>query len=609
MKTIRTSARQLLISLRLAKVVRIIDTAVYVYTWESLITFFSLIGLTVSVAYKVEFLFMTPSILLLVGAITYWTAQIYSEAKACSTIIKRNKQIFFNIRGGFIEVKRKRMKRIYKLGSLLEKQTRRLRLYIHTIGFVPQNIGIQVIPNKTPPEFIEVQISEGKTVETLEPEQRRSIKYFDIQFWPKQALNHRFSLELRVSIEGKEFFNAIFLINRVISKNEKIEVIKLCVERWKHGKKAAFVWRGDFDYFWPAKAMDENALMRCLDLSYRYGVPLTLFLSGRLTLDEEQWVRFALRYRIAENCSEARSLFTQFIKFLKSLNFRQEIEYPTQQNAISIGNHSYLHHGGPTGASDVNGWNETWKLGEGKKQWLYALCPNFSGEQFRLFTFHQLNAGLINMFLIKEKLGIDTRCWAAPRNESLPSMAKELEEIGILYASEADNYPRISKVFFPRRPKHNVCYPYHPQGCKKLIESRCVINPLDPSNVHDVICVKKSIKYAIARSKQITLLIHPHLRVHRPNKSLPYVERIFQYLCDNEDQIWLTSHESMLRFWELTRCSKHAVVKFEVGDRAIVYNESDYRLESVPIYIRLSSGDEMLWVIDLEPRQKVNLLE
>lgn len=589
MKNLRT----LLIRFKLDRVVRFLDTAVHVYTAHSatLIVSFTVIILNLVLHVHPLIDIITASIISLSSL--HLGVVLYSEKMRCANSTKK---FFVNLEGGFVSVKKQPRKLSYDLGVLIEGETIVLRLLVHLLD-EPEADNV-VLEEKYEPTH-HVRITKNFT---LNKSSDRLIKTYFLQIYAVQATNHKNKIDFTVKTGGSQRIDVRLLIEKIVKKDE-LKISKIAVDGWKSGRKAAFVWRGDVDALNPRKSSDEPTLSKCLNLSHRYGVPLTLFISGRLTLDEEQWSRFALHYQLVDHEEKAQTRFNEFLSFLKKLKVNQNAEYPVDENTISVGNHSYLHHGGIHGAADFNGWDESWRLGEGKKEWLASVYPRFNSETM---SFNQLNT-IINNQLIKQHFGVEPKSWAAPRNETVSTMAKELEEVGILYASEADDYPRISKTFFPRRPKANVCHPYHPKNCERLVESRCVINPLDPTSVHDVVSIIKSIQHAVKTGKQLTLLMHPHLRMYSNRKSIAYVARVLEYLCENADQIWLTTHESMLAYWENVRCPKHAVIKIKQDDGIFIVNESNQHIESVPVSIKLSNGDVLLRVVDLGPRQTVKL--
>ncbi len=594
--------RRLLIFTKMARIIRSIDTFIFVYTNHA-----AILGIYVTV-------------IMLTFPLTQSTNLIYISAIIPSTVFlhillmvirdflnvkKINKpKLFVHAQGDILECKTLLNRKRYIIGSAIIGYPINISLYIHTVNinyntnYLP---SITSLPNKS--VTIELELSNHKIHDEA------AIYEYKITLVPQKVESKRTNIHLQVHLSKMKPIKIILQIKSIFDEIPLTHISEMKVKGWKYGKKAALCCRTDFCFINPKKGMSKDTLNKAIKIGKKYGIPFTLFISGRLTLDFDEFVNLMhnLKYFSVE---EAIKIFNEFIFYLKSLAINQKIEYPNFSGSVSIGSHSYLHQGKFAGVIEKTNWNGNWNLYSAKVDWLINAAERYGLriENPNHFTFNQLNAGLINNLLLYKTLGVYPRSWSAPRNETTETLATEIEKIGIIYASEADNYKRISKTFFPRRPKAGPCLPYHPKGCTRLIESRCVINPNDLYDIFDLHSLRRTLKYCIKKGYQMTFLIHPHLNVHKTSNGPILTELFFQKICENLDNLWVASHESVLTFWELTRCSTHSVLYMDARNLS-VSNLSDKNLDGVCILVKLSTGEEFVKVINLKPRETVYLFK
>lgn len=577
--------------------IRTVDTFVHVFTFHALCTvscymlLFSLLFVSYLNWTIIVSLATLPLALLLTTLVKEWYE---IEVKLGET------KYIIHLSGEVINVKHARNKHVCNLGTLIIGQLRRVKIYVHVVN--AKNIfPISLICSKDS-EYILADVERTEHLNIKDG----FIKIFCVTLTGTKSIRSAVGESFVLNGHEKSLHRIVFVAECILPSYPNSSISEFRVFGWKYGKRAAFCWRSDFCYLAPHKGMDTKALQRMVELMMKWRIPFTLFISGRMVLDLQELVSTYLYFGLLSK-EETEQMYNEFLGYLKSLNINQYVEYPNPECAIAIGNHSYFHQGKFAGASSSNDWNGDWRLETADKQWFSKIPTGIPDKIINNYTFNQLNA-LVNNKLLKDVLGVSPKTWSAPRNEATVNMAKELEDIGILYASEADAYRKKSHALFPRRPKENVCFPYHPTGCSVLVESRCVINPYDCSNLIDVISLKKTIKKCIKMGAQVTILIHPHMNIHKKKESIKYVERFLQIICENLDYLWATSHESMLEYWELTRCPLHSALIFD-PEHATVTNNSTTHLEDVPIYIEFSGGIRMVKVLSFKPYEVIDILK
>jgi hypothetical protein len=597
--------RLFLISIKAVKLIRLIDTFMFVYTIHALIILANTTIMITANAFSTNAhlswnfnIALIFSVIIIVTLIHLFML-IIKELKRISNL--QNSPIFYvHAQGDILRCKKGINGKKYFLGTGITGIPLNINLFVHCIS---QHVhGEPHLIPVTTSSVVEIEIQKELFIlgsDTM-------VNVFHIKIIPKKPHRDVTKIQLRITNVPRRLSKITLKINSIVEYTPDLRVIEIKPKGWKYGKEAAVCWRADFCYLHPKKGMRVETLQQAYRLSRKYGIPMTLFISGRLSLDFEEYMDLIRHYKFYEE-EYATAEFIKFNEYIKSLPKCQINEYPNFKGAIAIGSHSYLHQGGFIGATKSNNWNEKWKLVEGEKRWLTSIALKYglTENEINQLTFHQLNE-LINIRLLYKVLGVTPQSWSAPRNETIHNLALELERIGIIYTSEADNYPRISKTFFPRRPESGPCFPYHPSGCRTLIESRCVINPCDPVSVHDLFSLYKTLKYSIKNGYQACILIHPHLMVHKNRNGPKLVERLFQKICEDLDHLWVATHEAILEYWELTKCEIHSALRYDLENN-LVKNVSNKKIENVSLYIRLNTGEELIRTLSIEPQETINI--
>jgi hypothetical protein len=120
-------------------------------------------------------------------------------------------------------------------------------------------------------------------------------------------------LRAGICVEHGDFcFRRTLSLRRVIPLTAA-RVRSVQVTRWKHGSRAAFAWRGDQDLYDPATFQSADGLRTSLGLAQRFHLPTTLFLSGRLSLVEQEHLEFCRHFGLNRHSEEIPT----FIDFLR----------------------------------------------------------------------------------------------------------------------------------------------------------------------------------------------------------------------------------------------------------------------------------------------------
>lgn len=517
--------------------------------------------------------------------------------------------IVLNLRAPLIEDCRRILLKSSKkllLGDRIASKPFKIVCLIHNISIRSfKNINFDIKYNKSILELSESSV-EIPQIESGE------IRKFEISIRPLTQTKRSTSIHIILSWDGGRSEKTL-IIRSIFNKGES-HITRIRVNRWKHGLYGGFVWRADIDAF--CNLFNHEIFLPAIELSRRFGVPPSIFISGRLCLDYNEWEKwvehfpekFSLRY-------PTKKLFEEFRDFLKTIKVNDIAEYPLYQNrsfTAQIGCHMYHHYYGyyGFGACEANDWKILVQPGEGFYPW-----ENEPPESKSRLTEMRDNL-LKNRKLLKNVLGVVPKTWAAPGNMPDFDLPRILEDVGILGASEA--YPREKKLpnrsLIPYHPKSGVISPYHPPS-SNIIETQAHTYRFDPHTVTQVVCIKKSIKLALKTNRQLVLVMHPHLRLYSPffgeNNSVCHFEEILRHLVEDKGSaIWITTHYNIVKYWEDVLCEVHRKIRLRLirdGRILEISNNGNQKLESIPVDLELSGRKRTTFLVDIEPKSTVRI--
>ncbi len=398
---------------------------------------------------------------------------------------------------------------------------------------------------------------------------------------------------------------------RSIFDHTSVSIREASISRWKYGNLAAVCWRGDLDGL--DNLSNEKTLNQSFKLCRRFRFPLSLFISGRLTLNFDEWSSWVQHFpdKFLEE-KATRERFDRFTEYLIERISSDDLEYPIDDGdkPVSVGNHMYLHYGSSYGYDAGCTWG--WKKGLSPIKAGHLLADGMTDPQNPVEAL-ALNIKM-NQEIISSKLGVTPETWAAPADTSHPKMPRALDASGLKGSSEA--HPRgviMPREIDPYRPPLGAVRPYHPPD-REVVETQAHIHRFDPHTPTQLICLKKGVLEALECGKQVTFLIHPHLRLYRPfygqHSSRRPLRELMRFLVgDKGSLIWITTHASLVKYWEAVLCPVHGEVNLDWGPEVVrIANPSDDPISGVPIDVEFDGGKRAMFMVDLPARSSLNLL-
>lgn len=367
---------------------------------------------------------------------------------------------------------------------------------------------------------------------------------------------------------------------------EAARVVGAGVTRWKYGARGAFAWRGDQDLYDPATFQSEEGLRMVLGMSRRFLLPTTLFLSGRLSLVEEEHRTFCQRFGWERHSDEIPS----FIDFLRrEVQLTPELEWPLQSAkpfAAELGNHMYLHYGTHAAADPGNNWTSHTKLNGGRYPWDQA-------DAKTSFTEQRDNA-LKNADLMRELFGAEMITYAIPSNVNDADTARAVEAAGLEFGSDTDCGAFVNVFKLPP--------PHHPPGCTRLVELTRKY-PRDPDDANKVAVMKYWAHAARRTGRPFTLLCHHHLTRYEGVASYHLMEKLlYDILGDSEGDLYAATMGAVGRYWMRVLSPDHRWISLEHdAGQVVITNRGSAPLAGVPVEIELAGGGRFLAVVDVTP--------
>jgi hypothetical protein len=146
------------------------------------------------------------------------------------------------------------------------------------------------------------------------------------------------------------------------------------------------------------------------------------------------------------------------------------------------------------------------------------------------------------------------------------------------------------------------------------VETQAHIRRFDPHTHTHLICSKRAVENTIRIGGQMTFLVHPHLRLYTPffgpNNCRDIMREFLRYLVQEKNtSLWITTHSSIVRYWEEVLCPEHRSISvITEGNSIKISNRSSGFLESIPVGIRFEGGKKMMVLADIPANSSVDPL-
>ncbi len=433
----------------------------------------------------------------------------------------------------------------------------------------------------------------------LEPGEVRSFQFSIIPV-AKTAKPHK----IRFAVgHGSDRVSRILLVSSQFDAREHPPV-GCEVRKWRHGLLCAACWRGDIDGF--DNLSNQATLQPALDIAGLLRVPPTLFISGRLSLDFDEWSAWINEFPDKMEGDVSYERFNSWLLFLRSIKAENDLEYPLLGcgwPCAQIGNHMYYHYWSPYGydASRDTGWESNVEPGRFMHSWEKSRAAG------RDILAELTDNVQINATKLKEFFGVQVTTWSAPGNRPHSLYPKALSQAGVLGASESvQRRARVGRSWAPYRPDLGECMPYHPAG-SAVVETGAHTRRFDPFTVTHLVCLKKAVRRALSKRSQVTYLWHPHMRLYSPffggASSVSHFQEFLRFLVqDMGSTCWLTTHHNIVKYWESVLCPQHKAIHVTMDGRCIrIENTSSEMISGVPFDVTYRGGKRSCFVIDMSP--------
>jgi hypothetical protein len=390
--------------------------------------------------------------------------------------------------------------------------------------------------------------------------------------------------EVEVQVTHGDFVFARTLAVREVVPTASIRLTAARITRWRHGTEGAFAWRGDHDLYDPATFQSVAGLRITLGLAGRLRFPNTMFLSGRLSLVEEEHREFCQHYGWDRRSHEIPG----FVKFLQEeVDLRLDQEWPAdtvKPYTTELGNHMYLHYGTHAAAAPGNQWKSHAKMGDGQYDWLPAGARDSFSEQ--------RNNAIHNANLFERLFGLRPSSYAIPSDVYDAHTPAAMEAAGLEVGSDTDA-SRFTRVF-------GLPEPHHPAGCQRFVELTRKI-PRDPDNAYKVATLKYWLHAAARTGRAFIFLSHHHLLRYEGTACYHCTEELLRYVLEEgAGRCQVGTVTALGRYWRDVLSPRTRCVAFEVKERSVVVrNQSDRLLSGVPVEVDLGGGRPFLTLLDL----------
>jgi hypothetical protein len=467
--------------------------------------------------------------------------------------------------------------RCYELGDWPEGLEQSFTILVTNPGTIHPQLPLVVTVASDTPGFL-TQGAISQELSCPDPGQLQTARF------SLCAPPHPGSASARVSVQHGDFvFRRTLHLRSVIPRTEA-RVRSVQVTRWKYGSRAAFAWRGDQDLYDPATFQSVDGLRASLRLAQRFHLPTTLFLSGRLSLVEQEHREFCQHFGWDRRSQEIPA----FIDFLRrDVQIAVEQDWPVQPEkpfAFELGNHMYLHYGTHAAAAPGNNWKSHARICEGHYSWDAA-------GQKDSFTEQRDNA-LKNAALVNDLLGAEMATYAIPSNVYDAETARAVEAAGLEFGSDTNAGAFINVFLLPP--------PHHPQGCSRLVELTRKY-PRDPDDANKVAVLKYWAYHACRTGRAFILLCHHHLALYEGVACYHLMEKLlWDILADSDGDFYPATMGAIGRYWMRVLSPNHRWLEFSVvNGQAKVVNRGSETLTGIPLTLEFEGGGQCLYVTDL----------
>lgn len=399
-------------------------------------------------------------------------------------------------------------------------------------------------------------------------------------------------IQMKLTVSLGSYVIEAPIVLRSIFAIDSHPIRKAQIKRWKRGARGGFAWRGDMDLYDPATFQSVEGLRPVLELSARYRIASTMFLSGRLCLDKEEHRKFCDKLRV-DRRTEGIDGFIEFMR--EEVDLGHEIDFPyhgSRRFALEVGNHMYLHYGTHAAMAEGNNWQSHVQMGAGRYSWQSeGDCSSYA---------EQRDNAIMNKKVIEEKLGYTIRSWGVPGREYDDDTPRAVEASGMLVGSDT-NASAFTNVL--RLPP-----PHHPRGCAQLVELTKKY-PGDPDNAFKIAMLKYWMGRAHRRGQVFIYMTHHHALRYQGISCLNLTDTVLRHTLEHyRGDFHVSTIYGLGRYWETVLCPEHRWVEVSVRGGSVleISNRGGEALEGIPVDIEFAGGKGCVVLFDVDKQSNVD---
>lgn len=372
-----------------------------------------------------------------------------------------------------------------------------------------------------------------------------------------------------------------------------MKCISVSIKRYPGARRSAFAWRGDMDLYDKNTLQSVDGLQRTLEFARRLMIPQTMFLSTRLSVDEEGAREFHAHFGTQRGQEE----ILEFVRFIRErCRLVHWAQYPVEMTegfVLEVGNHGHLHYGTDTAPHEGNRWRRRAKMGAGRYPWSPYAKDSFEEQRDNAIRARQL---------IEELWNYTPRSWAMPDRARDKYTPLAMEAAGCEVLSDSDATTLSNVVFQPP--------PHHPEGVERAVELTKRY-PGDPQHVFHLAMLRYMIHRGLRLGIPVIFMCHQHMRRFDGPACERFTEAILREVLGEINQdMWVANVYAVGKYFgtvlsEKTKKVEAALV--EGGKAFVVTNASNLRLEGIPVDLEFEGGGRSTYLVDLPPKSKVTV--
>lgn len=361
------------------------------------------------------------------------------------------------------------------------------------------------------------------------------------------------------------------------------------IERYPGARRAAFAWRGDMDLYDTSTLQSIEGLELTFGLAARYRMPQTMYLSTRLSLDQDEACRWAEHYGVDRGAGFIPSL----IDWMRSkVDLCHRAEYPFESGKpylVELGNHGHLHYGTDTSAAEGNGWNPRSRMGTGSYQWTSGATGSFE---------EQRDNAIEARCWIERLFGFTAKSWAMPDRTRDQYTPRAMEAAGCEVLSDSDVRTRDNVLRQPR--------PHFAPGSGAVELTKRY--PGDPQHIlhywMNLFWVHRACRLGIP----VIFMCHQHLRLYDGWACTRLTEAVLRYVVDRCDgELWINTVYGVGVYWRDFLSEKRVVSTAVEDGQVLVQLAGSLDHSAVPVDLFLEGGGRATVLVNLKPGASVRL--